>query len=147
MKDITVLSSRWERKYADLWVGIFFKVDYPYYESDHVGKCIHIWICFIPCFPLHLMLVPSMRLVGSWWTLRTRCDAQAHFNPWERWFYAFKAVWCLWMRPGRRSGAEDDVIAAVWDVYAGGDYHAWKEVVVGSDVFRGWWARVGYESE
>jgi len=34
-----------EFKLADLWVGAFWK------QSEEI---LHIWICLLPCFPLHL---------------------------------------------------------------------------------------------
>lgn len=38
---------RWgfEFKKEDLWVGLFWKT---------TGNCADIWICFVPCFPLHI---------------------------------------------------------------------------------------------
>lgn len=37
-----------EWKLADLWVGLFWK---------RTGNCIDLWICVLPCVPLHV----------SWW--------------------------------------------------------------------------------
>jgi hypothetical protein len=41
---------RWqfEFKLQDLWIGAFWK---------RIGNCMDLWICFLPCIPLHL----------SWW--------------------------------------------------------------------------------
>jgi hypothetical protein len=69
-------------------------------------------------------------------------------NGQERWFYALKALWCLWMRPQWRGFAGgDEIIAAVWDVFANGEGHAWNEVRVGAGVFRNWWAVADHQSE
>ena len=37
-----------EWKPQDLWIGAFWK---------RIGNCWDLWICFIPCVPLHV----------SWW--------------------------------------------------------------------------------
>lgn len=39
---------RWEFKLQDMWVGVFWK---------RTGNCVEMWICFLPCIPLHI----------SWW--------------------------------------------------------------------------------
>jgi hypothetical protein len=38
---------RWgfEWKPQDLWVGAFWK---------RIGNCLDLWVCVIPCVPLHL---------------------------------------------------------------------------------------------
>jgi hypothetical protein len=36
---------RLEFKLQDFWVGAFWK---------RIGNCLDLWICLIPCFPLHL---------------------------------------------------------------------------------------------
>ena len=42
---------RLEYKPVDLWVG-------AYYASESVeGRPLkHLWICFLPCFPVHIIL-------------------------------------------------------------------------------------------
>jgi hypothetical protein len=37
-----------ERKLQDCWIGV-------YWASREDG--LHIWICLIPCFPLHIILL------------------------------------------------------------------------------------------
>lgn len=37
-----------EFKLEDLWIGAFWRQD---------GNCIDLWICLLPCLPLHV----------SWW--------------------------------------------------------------------------------
>jgi hypothetical protein len=143
-----IVGQRWECKPQDLWVGVFFKLDYPTFDSNWTHKVVHMWICFIPCFPLHLQVALDSRWYASWWTLKTRCDSETHLNVQERWFYALKAVWCLWMRPTARDrGGDDPLIAGIWNVFAGGEGHAWDEVRVGAGVFRNWWAEACHESE
>ena len=46
------LKARFEFKLADLWVGLFWKREpawrhYPWSRT-------HVWICLVPCFPLHI---------------------------------------------------------------------------------------------
>jgi len=36
---------KFERKWADKWIGVYHK---------QRGAILHVWICIIPCFPLHL---------------------------------------------------------------------------------------------
>lgn len=46
MKDLHV---RLELKWQDLWVGVFWRTD------DLLGdRYLNVWICLIPCLPLHL---------------------------------------------------------------------------------------------
>ena len=42
-------SIRVERKWEDCWVGAYWKLQ----RCGHVGL-LDVWICIIPCFPLHL---------------------------------------------------------------------------------------------
>ena len=34
----------------DLWVGVYWRYDHAYYNMRH------IYICIIPCFPIHITL-------------------------------------------------------------------------------------------
>lgn len=38
---------QFERKLQDMWIGAYWKRD---------NNVLHIWICFVPCFPLHIQL-------------------------------------------------------------------------------------------
>lgn len=40
-----MLKVRLEFKLADMWVGVFW---------DKRGTALHIWLCIIPCFPIHI---------------------------------------------------------------------------------------------
>jgi hypothetical protein len=39
------MKARIEFKLADAWIGAFWK------QSQGV---LHIWVCIVPCFPLHM---------------------------------------------------------------------------------------------
>ena len=43
--------AQFEFKPRDLWIGAYWK---------RIGNCVDVWICFLPCLPLHL----------SWWWTR-----------------------------------------------------------------------------
>ncbi len=45
---------RVEYKLTDLWIGLFWK---------HEGTTLHLWVCLVPCFPIHLEI---KREVRSW---------------------------------------------------------------------------------
>jgi hypothetical protein len=38
------MKARFEWKLADMWIGVFWK------RSD----VLHVWICLLPCVPLHI---------------------------------------------------------------------------------------------
>lgn len=42
---MSVWGCRWERKVADCWIGVFWKRE---------ARRLDIWICLVPCFPLHI---------------------------------------------------------------------------------------------
>lgn len=48
MKRFVGWRAHFELKWRDIWVGLYWK---------QIGNCIDVWICFIPCIPLHI----------SWW--------------------------------------------------------------------------------
>jgi hypothetical protein len=42
-------SAKFEWKLADLWIGVFWK------RSNGLAcKVLDVWICLLPCVPLHL---------------------------------------------------------------------------------------------
>lgn len=43
--------AKFEWKPADLWIGAYWK---------RIGNCVDLWLCLLPCIPLHL----------SWWWTR-----------------------------------------------------------------------------
>lgn len=42
-------------KLQDFWVGAFWAVKPANYYSihGHIRQDLHVWICIIPCFPIH----------------------------------------------------------------------------------------------
>ena len=40
---------RLEFKLQDMWLGIYW-VRKHYFE----GSAMHVWVCLIPCFPIHI---------------------------------------------------------------------------------------------
>ena len=46
-----------EFKLADLWIGVFWDVRRCDYGSilGHVTKELHVWVCLVPCLPIHLI--------------------------------------------------------------------------------------------
>lgn len=55
--------TRWriEKKRQDKWVGAYHRVE-PAKSKNGVDH-LHIWICLVPCFPLHLdiLILPRNR--------------------------------------------------------------------------------------
>jgi hypothetical protein len=43
-----MIRARLEFKLADCWIGAFWKRD---------QSTLHIWICVVPCFPLHVEMM------------------------------------------------------------------------------------------
>lgn len=43
-------NAQFEFKIQDCWMGFFWK---------RTGSCVDLWVCFVPCLPLH---------VSWWWT-------------------------------------------------------------------------------
>ena len=40
-----------EYKLADMWVGMFWQR-----KEDAVRRSLHIWVCIVPCLPIHLII-------------------------------------------------------------------------------------------
>jgi hypothetical protein len=61
MRNLTAITDRyrfkltWEFKLADFWIGFYFKRTLPENRPTY-GSQIDIWICIIPCFPLHFII-------------------------------------------------------------------------------------------
>ena len=47
-RDIGTYIWRFEFKLQDMWIGL-------YWTRDKKAEAFDVWICFIPCFPLHIM--------------------------------------------------------------------------------------------
>lgn len=43
-----IASVRFEVKLQDAWIGAYWKRDL---------YALHIWICFVPCLPLHIIVL------------------------------------------------------------------------------------------
>lgn len=43
-------SIRFERKVQDCWIGVYWK------KNTHIGA-LHVWVCILPCFPLHMVFI------------------------------------------------------------------------------------------
>lgn len=44
------MNVRLECKIQDCWIGLFWK------REEHT---LHLWICLVPCFPLHIQVRPK----------------------------------------------------------------------------------------
>ena len=42
----------WEPR--DCWVGVYWRTTQLSYNRLKVGVVLEIWICFLPCLPIHL---------------------------------------------------------------------------------------------
>lgn len=49
---------RLEFKLADMWVGLFWRRGWP---MDGNGLQVDMWICLIPCLPIHVTWRRRMR--------------------------------------------------------------------------------------
>lgn len=46
---------RFERKVEDAWVGVFWRRDVGTSDDGIISyRYLDIWICIVPCLPLHL---------------------------------------------------------------------------------------------
>jgi hypothetical protein len=52
------MKARIEFKLEDFWVGAFWKrattVQYDTVPYGRTGSRVDVWVCIVPCFPLHL---------------------------------------------------------------------------------------------
>jgi hypothetical protein len=49
--------SRFEVKLADLWIGVYWE-----WSQD----VLEIWICFVPCIPLHIQIIPPVQTLPEY---------------------------------------------------------------------------------
>lgn len=54
---MSVSLCRFEFKIEDAWIGLFWKHGYANTDAGCVRLWTDIWICFVPCIPLHLTIV------------------------------------------------------------------------------------------
>ncbi len=45
-------SIKFERKVQDCWIGVYWRND----VNTH-AQALHIWICLLPVFPLHMVFI------------------------------------------------------------------------------------------
>jgi len=44
-----------ELKWQDIWIGAYYKIKtITYIFNPKIEKEFHIWICLIPCVPIHI---------------------------------------------------------------------------------------------
>lgn len=51
---------RLERKWQDLWIGLYWKVEnvwLPPHCGKFIGRRVHLWVCLVPCFPIHVVWI------------------------------------------------------------------------------------------
>lgn len=56
---------RLEFKLADFWVGVFWKVKDVEAGTGAKWRYLHIWICLLPCFPLHLTFLKPLNNIAK----------------------------------------------------------------------------------
>ncbi len=62
-KMIKIKMMRFEFKLQDFWIGVFWETHLSYgWSTPSKSLVISMWICLIPCFPLHVVLVKKLRL-------------------------------------------------------------------------------------
>jgi len=42
----SLMKIKLERKIQDMWIGVYWK------NGEYI---LHIWVCIIPCLPIHIM--------------------------------------------------------------------------------------------
>lgn len=50
------LKITWEFKLEDMWIGVFWRkqVTHPMIDEMDTNHQFDLWICIIPCFPIHI---------------------------------------------------------------------------------------------
>lgn len=41
----------------DLWIGIYWDINHSKEHTTYGFRYLHIYICIIPCFPLHIRIL------------------------------------------------------------------------------------------
>lgn len=54
---ITRVAIEW--KLQDLWVGVFWRHGYAAFDDGAKRMFTDVWICVLPCIPLHITLIYS----------------------------------------------------------------------------------------
>ena len=53
---------RFEFKLADFWIGVFWKTTNCITDEGDKPMFTDIWVCFIPCFPLHITVMHKVEV-------------------------------------------------------------------------------------
>jgi len=63
---IKVKKIRFEVKLQDFWIGAFWKkhIDWNFLGGWEL-RITDIWVCLIPCFPLHVRLVKEIKITET----------------------------------------------------------------------------------
>jgi len=51
-----ILYAKFELKIQDMWIGAFWKSTKAKTDKGETQVAIEIWICLIPCIPLHITI-------------------------------------------------------------------------------------------
>ncbi len=55
---------RFEFKLQDMWIGAYWCQQWSHECAANVW---HVWICFLPCLPLHIQVFPvAQHTITSW---------------------------------------------------------------------------------
>lgn len=57
-----IIRAKFEWKFEDFWMGAFWKHGHIQTNEGPVRYWTDIWICFIPCVPLHLTLTYNLKI-------------------------------------------------------------------------------------
>ncbi len=52
--------AKFEFKIQDLWIGVFWKTTPIILDNGPKTAFIDVWICPLPCFPLHLTFLRTV---------------------------------------------------------------------------------------
>jgi hypothetical protein len=61
-----------ELKLADCWIGAFWKRD---------ASILHIWLCVIPCIPLHIQILSKEKRVSTQQAIKQLAEKGYHLDP------------------------------------------------------------------
>jgi len=59
----TAITARFEWKFADLWVGAFWKTTYSHFNDEPAPTCTDVWVCILPCVPLHITIHRNLETI------------------------------------------------------------------------------------
>lgn len=59
----TTVTARFEWKLPDLWIGAFWKTTYANLNSGLIATQTDVWICVLPCVPLHITIHRNLNVI------------------------------------------------------------------------------------